>query len=201
MYKYRLIVLIFSVALMFNGININCSWAADQESLISSGKGILYAWEKMLSKGYLDVSQDKGGGWTVTKHLWLPGSGSYDIKKSDSIVSPYILIIKFETRHCGSNAFSPNANGPYYKYFKRQYGFNSAQEALAHCNNTDFVDRDDISIPAKENVYDIMISYLYQDGSWVINKGNEDFMIFFGRDLKSDLNGKYFKDLLTVPTK
>ena len=87
------------------------------------------------------------------------------------------------------------------KYFKRQYGFNSAQEALAHCNNTDFVDRDDISIPAKENVYDIMISYLYQDGSWVINKGNEDFMIFFGRDLKSDLNGKYFKDLLTVPTK
>jgi hypothetical protein len=204
MYKYKLIVLIFSVILFFNEISINYSYASDQASLISSGKGVLYAWEKMLSKGYLDVSQDKGGGWKVTKHLWPPGSGSYDIKKSDSIVSPYILIIKFKTRHCGSNFFSLNANGPYYAYFKRKCGFNSAQEALANCNNTDFVNRDVMSgqiSPAKEDLYDILISYLYQDGSWVISKGNENFMIFFGQDLKSDLNGEYFKDLLTVPAK
>jgi len=42
-------------------------------------------------------------------------------------------------------------------------------------------------MPAKEYVYDIMLSYFYQDGSWIIGKGNEDFMIFFGRDQISNL--------------
>jgi len=196
--KYKSVILLTVALFMFGGIN-NYSLASDDEVLISSGKSILLTWENMLSKGYIDVSQDKGGGWRAGKHLWLPGSGSYDIKKSDSIVSPYILILKFQTRYLGTNGFSPNANGPYYKYFKRKYGFNTAEEALANCSDVDFVDQNGMS--AKEHVYDIMLSYLYQDGSWIIGKGNEDFMIFFGRDLTDDLNGKYFRDLLKVPVK
>ena len=198
MYKYKSVILITVALFMFGGIN-NYSFASDKELLISSGKRIFLTWENMLSKGYIDVSQDKGGGWRAGKHLWFPGSGSYDIKKSDSIVSPYILILKFKTRYFGTNGFSPNANGPYYKYFKRKYGFNTAEEALANCSDNNFVDQD--GMPAKEHVYDIMLSYLYQDGSWIIGKGNKDFMIFFGRDLTDDLNGKYFRDLLKVPVR
>jgi hypothetical protein len=186
------------VVFVLAGIN-NYSFASDNELLISSGKKILLTWENMLSKGYIDVSQDKGGAWRAGKHLWVPGSGSYDIKKSDSIVLPYILILKFQTRYLGTNGFSPNANGPYYKYFKRKYGFNTAEEALANCSDADFVEQD--GMPAKEHVYDIMLSYLYQDESWNIGKGNQDFMIFFGRDLTNDLNRKYFKDLLKVSVK
>lgn len=198
MYRYKLVILLTVALFMFGGIS-SYSFASDNELLISSGKEILLKWENMLSKGYTDVSQDKGGGWRAGKHLLVPGSGSYDIKKSDSIVSPYVLILKFQTSYLGTNGFSPNANGPYYKYFKRKYGFNTAEEALANCSAADFVEQD--GMPAKEHVYDIMLSYLYQDGSWIIGKGNEDFMIFFSRDLTDDLNGKYFKDLLKVPVR
>ena len=197
MNKYKSFIPLMALALfMCGGISKNAI-ASNEESLVLSGKSVLVAWESMLSMGFIDVSQDKGGAWRAGKHLWFPGSGSFDIKKTDSIVSPYLLIIRFKTRYLGTNGFSPNSNGPYYKYFKRKYGFNTAQEALANCSDEDFVEQD--GARSKEHVYDIMLSYAYQDGSWIIGKGNEDFMIFFGRDLTDDLNGKYFKDLLKVP--
>lgn len=199
MHKFKLILFVSLAALMFDGMNANASSSPDMASLCSAGDSILSAWETMLSKGYLEVSQDKRGGWKATKHLWVPGSGSFDISKSDSIESPYVLIIKFKTKHCGSNFFSPNANGPYYQVFDRKCGFVSVEEALANCQDNDFVDYN--NQPHAGNVYDIMVNYLYQNGSWIISQGNDNFMIFFGDGLKNNLNREYFRDLLTIKAK
>ncbi|PKN53189.1 MAG: hypothetical protein CVU55_02970 [Deltaproteobacteria bacterium HGW-Deltaproteobacteria-13] len=197
MYQCKLIIFILLATLIFDGLNANDSLSSDQPPFIcSTGESILSAWEKMLSRGYLEVSQDKGGAWKVTKHLWVSGSGSYDINPSDTPESPPFLIVKFKTKHCGSNFFSPKANGPYYQAFQRKCGFTSAQEALANCRDNDFVDYN--SMPHTGNIYDISVTYSYQSGSWVISNGNENFTIFFGEGLKNNLNREYFRDLLKV---
>lgn len=198
-FYFGFVMIIFSVFLATESIALE----TNEKKLMSSAKKVVAAWGRMLSKGYMDVSYDTGklGWWRVTKHLWVDGSAYFDIRKTDSIVSPYKLIITFKTKHCGDNDFSPNANGPYSDYFKRKCGFKTVHDALSNINESDFLEREynGSYVSAKGRIRDMMVIYAFQNSSWVIKDGNKNFNIYFGRDLQSKENGHYFKDLIVFP--
>jgi hypothetical protein len=119
----------------------------------------------------------------------------YDIKRTDSIISPYLLIVSLRTSFM-DNAASPNANGHYDSFLKKTYGFKTAEEALANTKPMDFPPESTGKVGGE---LDLKIQYAYQKGVWVLKGGNNLFGYNFMEHLNSKENGHYFKDLLAIP--
>ena len=166
----------------------------DETTLLSSAEKTAKAWEQLLSKGIDLASCETRGGyykyWHVMRFKYT-GNVGFDIRKTDSIVSPYMLIINFETNFW-DNARSPNANGHFSETpeLKKWYGFKTSEEAL---NNVKPIDFD------KEDVINCTVYYAFQKGFWVYKGGNDYFEGNFERHLKSKETSPYFKDILSIP--
>jgi hypothetical protein len=183
----------------------NISAAADESRLISSGEKLLEEWEKMITRGYYPLTQ--GGeykAWRVSKCSFVKGSGSYDINKTESIVTPYVLTLKFKVLFLGWNTLSPNANGVYSDYFKRTVGFKTQAEALKNIEESDFLDRD-LQTHQFEKVKamprEIMCNYVLKKNNWILKSGNDFFDIIFSEKMEYVENAKYFNNLTSFPIK
>jgi hypothetical protein len=170
-------------------------WAIDETKLVSSAEKVVEAWGKVLSKEVDLVSYTSSGYWRVRRHKLIDGTLSYDIKKTDSIVSPYMLIVGFKTFFMDNDS-SPNAKGYYDQNLKKWYGFKTAEEALTNTNPIDFAP----DITGRRGLdLDLKVHYAYQKVIWVLKGGNRLFGFNFSEHLYSKENGHYFKDLLSIP--
>ena len=171
------------------------AWAVDEAQLTASSEKVVDAWAKLLSQNVDLVSYYRNGYWSIRRHKLIPGSMSYDIKKTDSIVSPYMLIVSFSTSFM-DNGLSPNANGYFDKSLRKWFGFSSAEEAFAKTKLEDFPP--DFRGKVGGDL-DLSVRYAYQKGVWVLKGGNDWFGFNFVQHLTSKENGHYFKDLLAIP--
>jgi hypothetical protein len=164
--------MVFLISIFFGG---STARAVDEQKLIDSGEKLAAAWEQMLTKGCLIVNEVLY--WKVKKITGTPGSTKFDIKKSDSIVSPYILVISSVFRYHGQ---SPERRG-----------FKTPKEALSNIQEADFLEN---GIPMA-----MQVIYAYQKGFWVLNDGNKDFNWHIKGNMHVEENMHYFKNLIKVP--
>ena len=176
-----------------------------ENDLIASSEKVIGKWKNMLSNGYVGARMDRGSGgsWKAMILQWVDDSASFDIKKTDSIVSPYILIIKFKEKLCGTNYFSPNANGTFSNFFKRIGGFKTIEEAFLNVNETDFLKEDKAGnyVPNNGHVFDRVLTYALQNGSWVLDMDSEEAKIRFEMWTPNKETEFYTKQLLSIPVK
>src|SRR3972149_9797950 len=128
----RLLLSIFLILMLI----ISPAWGVDEAQLTASGEKVAEAWGKLLSQNVDLVSYIDSSYWGIRRHKLISGSMGYDIKRTNSIVSPYMLIVSFRTSYM-DNARSPNATH-YSKLLKRTWGFKTAEEALSNPKSIDF---------------------------------------------------------------
>jgi hypothetical protein len=175
------------VILMLTGLS---AWAIDEEKLISSAEKIVEAWQTMLDKGMDLVSLTRDSTYWKVMSYKIVGPIGYDIKKTDSIVTPYQLILTFNAT-VFSNATGPNRNGYYSKSLKEWYGFKTMEEALAHKSPADF--------SVYSDGMDFRMYYAFQRNAWVLKGGNTQFEAHINSHIRDKGNIHYFQDLLLVP--
>ncbi len=184
--KYGLILI---VALLILAPTWSMVWSEDETKLISSAEKVVEAWGKLFSKDVDIVSYVSSEYWKVRRYKLVDGTLGYDIKKTDSLVSPYILIVNFKVLFMDNDS-SPNARGVYAQDLKKWYGFRTAEEAL---NNTKPID---FATAVTDNY--VKIHYAYQKGNWILRGGNRFFDFSFSEHLNNKEHGNYFKDLLII---
>jgi hypothetical protein len=166
--------------------------SAEEAEIVSSGERLLGLWQDTLSPGYQYVHKYKPDYYGVRKYKVVPSSFRYDIQRTNSLVSPYRLLISFSVEY-SSNEKSPLANAGYYA--GRQYGFKTAQQAEDNVTPGDF---DETST----STFDFSVNYVYQDGFWVYKGPNGGgFDLNVSPFLKKDENALKFERLLKVPVK
>lgn len=167
---------------------VSAAVAADQESIIASAENVSSIWEKELSRG-LDIVWFHPGDqyWSVSRYTLVSGSPSFDVKRTDSIISPYNLILTFTAYH-QDNINSPNANG-IIKSVKRRGGFNTAEDALRNVSTGDF---------GKKLPYKMRVLYSLQRDVWILKGGNDDFNLFIGTKISDKENSRSYGHLLSV---
>lgn len=167
----------------------------DQSKLLKTAERVVSIWTSNLEGGF-DVlkrvessSLDKENYyyWTV-RRITLIGIPSYDVRRTDSLVSPYKLIINFRVKY-EDNTSGPNVNGHYSKSLKSTYGYSSAENAMKYTNPEDFIDLNPIykSRPGS-NVMSLSAFYAFQGDKWVLKGGSDLFECnFFGQERTASL--------------
>lgn len=143
------------------------NYLTKEEQLTLSAKKVINSWTALLhNKPYLAVL---GGDdyWGVTWFNLVDNSVGFDIKKTESIISPYLLIISFQVLK-SSNFTSPNAN--YLTDKSKYFGFKTKEDAMANTKEIDFSQ----SFYAR-GIYKVIIYYSLTENNWILNGGNEDF--------------------------
>jgi hypothetical protein len=204
MIRFRSLLSVFFIMFFYSQI-ITLSFAADEKKLVSSADRLLQEWKKMISNGYYPLMQDSNTKmWSVMRASFVEGSGAYDIKKTESIVTPHVLTLSFQIVQLGSNTFSPNANGSYSNIFKRISGFKTQEEALDNLKESDFLfskDNQFVEWKGKGLIYNIICYYAFQNNNWILKGGNDDYLKNFYLRMDEKLNSKYFKNLMSFPVK
>ena len=153
------------------------AWAIDESKVAASAEKIAKSWEELLPK-----KKDKVAVYSNTYNYWKvrefdSTSVEFDVQKTDSIVSPYILIVSIGVICC-ENVRSPNANG----YMEKQLskggldgfsmietkvfrGFKTKEEALS------YTDRSKDYLPINEfksmwEVCNVNVYYSYRGKFW-----------------------------------
>lgn len=188
---------VFAVAVLGLALlMMNLAYAqVDQSKLLKSAERVVSIWTSNLEGGF-DVlkrvessSLDKENYyyWTV-RRLTLIGMPSYDVRRTDSLVSPYKLIINFRVKY-EDNTSGPNVNGYYSKSLKSTYGYSSAENAMKYTNPEDFIDLNPIykSRPGSK-VMRLSAFYAFQGDKWVLKGGSDLFESnFFGQERTASL--------------
>lgn len=150
------------------------------EMLISSAKNIVTKWDNLLRDDHTLVSGDEGI-WCVYRST-LIGDLSFDIQETNSIVSPYLLIISGQTRwdHNLNSIFADREN----EVVSGNFGFTTKEKAMSHVKPSDFGH-------GVTRLYDIKLFYAYQGGSWIFKDPNTDFINFLdektSKGIKADM--------------
>lgn len=191
--KIKLIVIIFFLLFI---VNVSSSWAISEDRVESSAEDLVGKWEKLISKEpSLLYYYDDMGAWSVTKIHLVSGSLGFDIRRTNSIVTPYRLIIYLKTNFSGNDG-SPNAN--FVKSNGNKFGFKTAKDAL---NNTKPIDLSMDSFKGIPFEYDLAIYYAFQKNFWVFKNGNDDFNFYIGQRMLMKENIYLFKGLFKIPVK
>ncbi len=132
--KRIIATVIISILLLSSG---TICGAISEEKIVSSAEEIVAFWRNLLSNNLsIVIYNPEMKYWHVNRLVLVNRSLDFDIKKTDSIVTPYQLTIRlsFNRWH---NQHSPNANSDY-EYENRIRGFKTADDALANTGNSDF---------------------------------------------------------------
>ena len=168
-------------------MSFSCSFA-NEKKIIETGKHKADSWFKILSEPGISLNGDAGS-WVVYRSSVVPGSTGYDIKKTDSIISPYLLIISANARW-ENNSQSRRAEVPTIINKKIMVGFETEESALKNMTEDDF------SICSDRETFNIQISYAYQNGKWVLLDFGPDFIRYLDRKSSTSIKQKIPKDLL-----
>ena len=166
-------------------ISSQTTHAVSEENLIVSAKKIVQQWSGLLKKDHSTVSGEYDT-WCVYRSA-LIGDLSYDIQKTNSIVSPYLLIITGKAQW-GSNLDSPNADNPS-EVFDNNQGFTTKEKALQNVKESDF-------IGDSVRYYDIRIYYTLREDVWTMKEPNRDFIDFMNEKTSSAIK-ELIPDLMT----
>jgi len=176
----------------------------DQSKILKSAERVVSLWSSGLGRGVdlLYKYEEESPSyfyWTV-RRLTLIGTPSYDVQRTDSLVSPYKLIINFSVKYY-DNESGPNANGYYDESLEKTYGYRSPEDAMKYTNPEDFIDLNSTykSEPG-DNVMDLSAFFAFQGGKWVLKGGNDLFMLNFFREENKNTDS-LIKMLLQVPAK
>ena len=136
--------------------------AIDEDRLITSAGKVEKSWKLFFSDKFI-YAINFGEYWVAEK-VYYKNSFSFDIRRTNSIVSPYKLIFSFKAHSC-QNGASPKANGKYYDVAKKWFGYKRAKEALANTSEKDFGNGDIDTYSGQ---------YTYTKGSWIKNWGRAE---------------------------
>jgi hypothetical protein len=170
--------------------------AADTEKLLASAEKIAGIWEKELAKGVLLVDNASSGYWRVRKFK-LKGAVTFDVKKTDSLVSPYLLILSFSADYF-DNDTGPHVNGPY-GHGGVRYGYKSAADALKFTKPEDWIERPSPTGYSKRDPIDFQAYYAFQKGKWVLKGGSRLFEPNFMGKTEIPENRWFFSKVLVIP--
>lgn len=185
--KHFIIIFIISCLIL---LQANFVFSADDQEILLSGEKLVTSWNEAFAKEVDSVRQfGYEHGWCVERYKLIDGTLGYDIKKTDSLVSPYTLIISLKVL-TSDNCSSPNANGSYSKMLKKVHHFKTIEDALNNRLPTDFY--------PEWTERDIKINYAYQKGKWIFKGGNNNSLLFYESVSNLEENSK-FKNLM--PTK
>lgn len=182
--------------LLLSSVTI-CS-AISEDKIVSSAEEIVAFWENLLSNNLnIVIYNPEMNYWHVNRLVLVNRSLDFDIKKTDSIVTPYQLSIRlsFNRWH---NRLSPNANSDY-EYENRIRGFKTADDALANTGHSDF---EEAKYTYVEKISrDIAILYVLKKKTWILKGGNDHFDTYIGQYISDVNNAHLFKNVLSVPIK
>ena len=172
--------------------------AISEEKIVSSAEEIVAFWRNLLSNNLsIVIYNPEMKYWHVNRLVLVNRSLDFDIKKTDSTVTPYQLIIRlsFNRWH---NRLSPNANSDY-EYENRIQGFKTADDALANTGSSDFEE-------AKYTYVELIsrnmaILYVLKNKTWILKGGNDHFDAYIGQQISDVNNAHLFKNVLSVPIK
>ena len=158
------------------------SSAVTNDILLSSAKEIVLDWTTLLSQEHREVNGEYGS-WGVYRSS-IVGPLSYDIQKTSSIVSPYVLIISGKAKW--DHNFASKRADVYSEVYEMNYGFSTEEKAIQNTSEDDF--GNDI-----KKIYDFKIFYSYQEGSWIFKNANSDFNSFLLEDTSKDIKASLEK--------
>jgi hypothetical protein len=193
--KRIIATVIISILLLYSG---TICGAIYEERIVSSAEEIVAFWENLLSNNLsIVIYNPELKYWHVNRLVLVNRSLDFDIKKTDSIVTPYQLTIRlsFNRWH---NRHSPNANSDY-EYENRVRGFKTADDAMASTGNSDFEE-------AKYTYVELIsrkltILYVLKNKTWILKGGNDHFDAYIGQHISDVNNAHLFKNVLSVPIK
>lgn len=141
--------------------------AVSNDILIRSAEIIVSDWTKLLSSDHKFVSGENNV-WGVYRSVLMQPL-SYDIQQTNSIVSPYLLIIYGKSKW--EHNFDSKHSDKYSEVFESNFGFKTQETALINIFDDDF------GVKAKR-IYDFKIYYSYQNGFWILKNTCSDFNEF-----------------------
>ncbi|MDY7000558.1 MAG: hypothetical protein SVS15_02100 [Thermodesulfobacteriota bacterium] len=141
------------------------SYAKDEEVVLESAKEVINIWQQHLDKGIDIINFSPKDNYWFMRRI-IGGRISYDVKRTDSLVSPYKLIIYVNNIKYKENINGPGANGYYSKDLNKIYGYKSKLEALNKVSKMDFT---------CQGNFDFIIFYAFQDNGWVLKGGDTYF--------------------------
>ena len=176
----RMVPLIFLI--FFSAVPIS-AWAAPSEGALVKAMHKLGSIWKELAQGKEVILSRCAENTFMAKKLEQGSQVSIDLKKTDSLLNPYLGIVRIEGRFI-TNARSPHANG-----FKSasvlQPGtacFRTTTEAIKSLDQTDFAN--DLSYRFAFEIY-----YVVDNNALVLNDGNK----YFKNAFLSGLAPEYLK--------
>lgn len=158
--RFYAIFVIIILSIMITELPV---FAIDEAKVVTSAEKIVNNWTELLPKGHskFSVYVSSAKYWIVRKFLDV--SVEYDVQKTDSIVSPYLLIVRIELLWL-DNDFSPNANATLYGNEKMR-GFKTEEDASAHTESNDFFTKYS-KFSQKAGGNSINVYYLYRGSFW-----------------------------------
>jgi len=151
--------------------------AVSEDKILQAAQSIVVAWQQHLSKGLKLLQKDEyGEDWIVWRYA-LAGNIQYDVKRTDSLLHPYVLVIRFRA-FVGDNSLATPGNS-------------SPEAALRRTSDADFT--------ARSKPWVFLVNYGYKDNVWSITNGNEYFnYLMSGRNLQP--NQQFFSKVIRVRT-
>ncbi|MCY1329672.1 hypothetical protein D9M68_354220 [compost metagenome] len=161
-----------SVAFLFLLAIPNSVLANQETQIISAMKEISAAWEQAISSKQLLVTDCADNTYEAIR--FNTGSVGVDLRKTDSIMNPYLGIIRINAL-IEHNGESGSANGAYMHTLdgNRIACFKKISQALKFSSQSDF------SISFLGKTVDFVAYYQVQDGKVIISGGNEAFQLNF----------------------
>jgi len=151
------------LALVFALILVQHAYAdSNQKNILFAAKQIVKLWQDELSGGCRFVFPFKDATWAVRVFKSIKNV-KYDVKKTDSLVSPYVLTILADT------------------VLYQGGGYDSAAKAKQAKDLKPFP-------PGNSKAREMQINYAFQDGYWVLTGGNKIFEGNIYKAMKLDEN-------------
>jgi len=166
------------------------SLAIEQSKLISSADIIAENWKNLINSKTDWVIHDENY-YYVRRNELVNNQIDYDVKKTDSIISPYSLRISFQLleihNYRKKELEKRNYNdGNKEEFIKRYplelldiYAFRSKEEALSYLNIEEFGFP---KIPHHYMKHDVYIVYRLKDNIWELDQTSKWFNFFFIRN-------------------
>lgn len=173
---------IFLTALIFLSSHVYATSSTDE--VVRSAEEIVTYWDRVVSKEYTIVDGNDGV-WGVYRSKSLSPL-KYDIRKTDSLVSPYMLIMSFKAKW-DNNYDSINANLKS-EVFDNNFGFTSKEDAIKNTTEKDYMG-------SKPRKYDCVIYYSYQKNRWVFNRSNSDFKGYINENSSVEMKNAIFPQI------
>jgi hypothetical protein len=172
--------------------------ALTEPDITESADSVVTLW-KTKSDYYDFVHLDKSvfpiNIWTINRFFPQKNTFSYDVKKTDSLVSPYVLEIHFKAKSF-SNLESPRAD---LKLSGHIVGFTTKEKAATSISDSDFNDVRGPINPALSPllIREVVLYYAFQKGNWVFKNADHNRK----GELTELLQSEATNDLFIIPVR